>query len=178
MLAEPVSLSIAALAPRIDACELCATPGEPLRAAVTVRRTRGSAVSLAACDRCAAAMRRVLAVAGGGPATVSDAWIEATDQPGVVSPSDTVSDLVGSAVLVHEFAEPFVGHDGLTCTARAWGQARADGMWIGWLTFVARGGTIIRKTPRETSQSTREHLAYWASGLQPSYLEGAYQRAT
>jgi len=178
MLMDPVSVSIAALAPRIDSCELCATSGEALRATVTVRHGRGGAVSMAACDRCAAAMRRVLAVAGGARAQVTDAWFGVANVPETASSGDTFSDLVGSAVLILEFAEPVIGPDGLTYAARAWGQARADGTWIGWLTFVARGGEVVLKTPRETSQSSREHLLYWASGVQPSYLEGAFRRAT
>ena len=174
-------VSIAALAPRVDACELCATPDETLRATVTVRHAGGGAVSMAACDRCAAAMRRVLAVAGGAPALVSADRVGAATASSATETStaaEALSELVGSAVLILEFAEPVTGPDGLTYAARAWGQARADGTWIGWLTFVARGGQVVRKTPRETTQSSREHLLYWATGVQPSYLEGAFQRAT
>ena len=46
-------------------CELCATGGEVLRTSVVVRHERGGTVVLAACDRCSAAVRRLIALAGG-----------------------------------------------------------------------------------------------------------------
>jgi hypothetical protein len=33
------------------------------------------------------------------------------------------------------------------------------------------------QTERETTQSSAEQVAYWASGLEPTYLEGALARA-
>ena len=53
-----------------------------------------------------------------------------------------------------------------------------DGTWIGWLTFVGIDDAVVRKTPRETSQSSLDHLQYWATGLQASYFEGAFARSS
>jgi hypothetical protein len=35
----------------------------------------------------------------------------------------------------------------------------------------------VRRSPVETTQPNREALAYWASGIEPVYLEGALERA-
>lgn len=55
------------------------------------------------------------------------------------------------------------------------GVQRDDGTWAGRIVFA--DGTTIRVTDRETSQPNREALAYWASGLELVYLEGALGRA-
>jgi hypothetical protein len=188
---DPTTLSIAALTPRVDVCELCSVGPETLRIAVHVRHARGGAIAFAGCDRCAAAMRRVIAAAGGatssGPThlTLVAPEFEAMPvmaaegdlPPGALTPGDLAPDSVGGPVLVHDFLEPFVAVDGRTYVVRAYGQARADGTWIGWLTFVAADGQAVKRTARETTQSSRDHLAYWASGLQQSYLDGAFNRA-
>jgi len=51
-----------------------------------------------------------------------------------------------------------------------------DGLWVGWIEFVAAHGPLVR-TPRETEQPNRAALVYWAEGLSAAYLEGALQRA-
>jgi hypothetical protein len=38
------------------------------------------------------------------------------------------------------------------------------------------GGPALR-TGRETTQPNRDAVAYWASGLEPVYFEGAFVRA-
>jgi hypothetical protein len=96
--------------------------------------------------------------------------------PIALTPGDLAPDSVGAPVLVHDFLEPFVAADGQTYVVRAYGQERADGTWIGWLTFVAADGQTVKRTARETTQSSRDQLAYWASGLQQSYFEGAFNR--
>ena len=67
---------------------------------------------------------------------------------------------------------------GTSYEAAVYGAAREDGTWEGWIEFrpAARSGPA-RRTGRETSQPNREALAYWASGLEPVYLEGAFARA-
>ena len=62
--------------------------------------------------------------------------------------------------------------------ARAVGRQAADGMWEGWMEFVpvAEGGEVIVGGV-ESRQPEREHLAYWASGLTPVFLDGAFERA-
>jgi hypothetical protein len=61
--------------------------------------------------------------------------------------------------------------------ARAWGRECADGHWEGWLEFIPLGGSDVLRTSRETTQPNRNDTAYWASGLEPVYLEGALRRA-
>ena len=58
-------------------------------------------------------------------------------------------------------------------------QAMAEqhgNVWIGWLEFTPDIGDTLR-TGEETSQPDRQAVVYWASGLQPIYLEGALRRA-
>jgi hypothetical protein len=52
-----------------------------------------------------------------------------------------------------------------------------SGTWAGWIEFRATGGQGTLRTGRETTQSTAADVAYWATGLQPTYLEGAFARA-
>jgi hypothetical protein len=80
---------------------------------------------------------------------------------------------------IHEYATVVADADGHTYRARAMGRQR-DGrtVWEGWLEFSpAAGGGIVRRSPIETTQPNREALAYWASGVEPVYLEGALARA-
>lgn len=66
------------------------------------------------------------------------------------------------------------GEDYVAC---AFGEERMDGNWVGWLEFRSASGTV-RRTGRETTQPNRVTLEYWASGLEPVYLEGALARAS
>src|SRR5437879_1710341 len=167
------------LTPRVDVCELCSTGGEMLRASVLVWHPRGGAIQVAVCDRCTAAVRRLIALAGaagsGGPAQI---LVRTELSPAVQDVESVVADLVGEPALIHEFTDAFRAEDGQLYTVRVWGQGRADGTWIGWLEFVAQKSGATRRTPRETTQSNREDLYYWATGVQPSYLSGAFNRAS
>ena len=178
MLTDPVSLSIAPVSARVDTCELCASGPESLRSWIVVRHARGGTVQLAACDRCTAAVRRIIAVAGGA-STSGPAQLVARTEPAPPAASVELAavDLMATPALVHTFSDPFRAEDGTTYTVRVVGQGRSDGTWIGWLEFVGDDGHIARRTARETTQSSQEHLAYWATGLQPSYFEGAFSRA-
>ena len=69
------------------------------------------------------------------------------------------------------------GSDGTAYTVQVYGQPRDDGMWVGWLTFIAMGTGRRLHTARETTQPNRDALIYWATGLEPVYLEGAFGRA-
>jgi len=42
---------------------------------------------------------------------------------------------------------------------------------------VAPRSAAVLTTERETTQPSREALLYWATGLEPIYLEGAFARA-
>jgi hypothetical protein len=81
--------------------------------------------------------------------------------------------------LIQEFASAIADADGHGYTARAVGrQRKGQTVWEGWLEFAPLGGRgIVRRSPVETTQPNRDALAYWASGLEPVYLEGALERA-
>jgi hypothetical protein len=70
-----------------------------------------------------------------------------------------------------------LNNNGVTYTVFALG-ARRGGTWEGWLEFRPdKNGIPILRTDRETTQPDRDALAYWASGLEPLYFEGAFARA-
>jgi len=81
--------------------------------------------------------------------------------------------------LIHEFVSQIADADGHAYTARAVGrQRKGRTVWEGWLEFAPIGGRgIVRRSQIETTQPNREALAYWASGIEPVYLEGALERA-
>jgi hypothetical protein len=81
--------------------------------------------------------------------------------------------------LIHEFADQVKGPDGTVYAVSVYGQPRTDGTWEGWLEFqpVGFAAATARRTGRETSQPNRGALAYWASGVEPVYLDGAFARA-
>jgi hypothetical protein len=81
-------------------------------------------------------------------------------------------------VLIHTFTRAVRDRDGHTYVARVLGRERAGGMWEGWLEFRPKStGILVRRSPIETTQTDRKALRYWASGLEPVYLEGALERA-
>jgi hypothetical protein len=71
----------------------------------------------------------------------------------------------------------FVSSDGARYIVRLYGDQRADGTWIGWIEFEAMDSGVTLRTGRETTQSNQEQLTYWASGLEPTYFDGAFARA-
>jgi hypothetical protein len=81
------------------------------------------------------------------------------------------------AELIHEFTTEVQDAAGVHYRVLAYGEQRADGTWIGWLVFVPSGAETVLRTDQETVQSNRGFLEYWASGLEPVYLEGALGRA-
>lgn len=80
-----------------------------------------------------------------------------------------------SVIQVHRFHAGFVG-EGRHWTVYALGGRRDDDRWIGWLEFVDASGET-RATGRETTQTSFDALVYWATGIEPTYLEGAFTRA-
>ena len=76
---------------------------------------------------------------------------------------------VAVADLVHEFAKPVNQYK-----VRAFAEKRGN-VWIGWLEFKGGGKTL--KTGEETSQPDKKAVEYWATGLEPVFLEGALKRA-
>jgi hypothetical protein len=79
--------------------------------------------------------------------------------------------------LIQEFTSEVRDGPGSRYTARVRGDTDSTGHWQGWLEFLPRDGGPALQTGRETTQSTKEHLRYWASGLSPTYLEAALRRA-
>jgi hypothetical protein len=83
------------------------------------------------------------------------------------------------AELVHE--RPLLITDGAGMVfdlIRVYAEPQAaTGMWEGVIEFVAADGGSTVRTPRETTQSTVAAVAYWATGLEPIYFEGALDRA-
>jgi hypothetical protein len=65
---------------------------------------------------------------------------------------------------------------GVSYTAQVVGR-RDRHMWEGWIEFEPSDDGEVLRTPRETTQPDRDALVYWATGLSPTYLEGALRRA-
>jgi hypothetical protein len=80
------------------------------------------------------------------------------------------------AELIQTYAEVVRDSRGEEFAASAHGEERADGKWEGWIEFRSPSGDV-RRTGRETTQPDRDALRYWASGLEPLYLDGAFARA-
>ncbi len=82
------------------------------------------------------------------------------------------------AELIHEHVTHVRAPEGPTFIARTYGEQRSDGTWVGWLEFSPTDDQILKlRTDRETSQPNRRALEYWSSGLEPVYLQGAFERA-
>ena len=82
------------------------------------------------------------------------------------------------AELILEHSTPVKSPGGKTFVARTYGEERSDGTWVGWIEFTPVGDRgLTRVTDRETSQPNKVALDYWASGLEPIYLDGAFERA-
>lgn len=61
--------------------------------------------------------------------------------------------------------------------SRAYMARQPGGLWEAWLAFISLRTGAVLTTDRETTQSTREHVLYWATGLGRTYLQGALGRA-
>ena len=82
------------------------------------------------------------------------------------------------AELLQEYATVMTGSDDTTYIVLSFGEERADGTWIGWLEFRPTDPTKpTLRTDQETSQPNRTAVEYWATGLEPVYFEGAFERA-
>lgn len=90
-------------------------------------------------------------------------WDPSSSTPHLIRQhNDRVQDTLGSLYEVFIYGEP-----------------RLDGTWEGWLEFVPLDSTLpSRRTERETTQPDLASLEYWATGLEPLYLAGAFERAT
>jgi hypothetical protein len=81
------------------------------------------------------------------------------------------------AELIQQYKEP-IEKGGVKYLVRAYGEPRSASLWSGWLEFHPVEDTLpVLRTGQETSQPDRGALAYWASGLEELYFDGAFQRA-
>lgn len=81
------------------------------------------------------------------------------------------------AEVLMKFAPPLTDDTGITFTVQVCGRVGEDRLWEGWIEFAPQDGGTPLRTPRETKQSDRNDIEYWASGLTVAYLEGALARA-
>jgi hypothetical protein len=80
--------------------------------------------------------------------------------------------------LLQEYTTVLVGSDGTTYRVSSYGDERLDRTWIGWIEFHPTDASKpALKTDQETSQPNLWDLEYWATGLEPVYFEGAFERA-
>lgn len=157
------------------ACELCISEAAVPSTLVVIQHPRGGMVQLAACDWCVHAIRRLSAAAGGSAAF---ALSEASGPPPMVLHTTLRRPRpAGPAILIAELSQQIQDAAQTNYRVQVLGRGWADGTWEGWLEFLGVGTGVILRTGRETTQSKREDLAYWASGLEPSYIQGAFARA-
>jgi hypothetical protein len=87
------------------------------------------------------------------------------------------------ADLIHVHSARVRGPGGEVFESRIYGEPERGGTWKGWLEFrpvAERADSVapkVLRTDRETTQPNRAALDYWAGGLEPIYLEGAFDRA-
>jgi len=80
--------------------------------------------------------------------------------------------------LIQRFEPKLHDEAGVAYNIAAWGKETIQGTWEGWLEFYPTGNSnLILRTKRETTQPNRAAVQYWASGLEPLYFEGAFERA-
>ncbi|HEY8149240.1 MAG TPA: hypothetical protein VIK51_10085 [Vicinamibacteria bacterium] len=82
------------------------------------------------------------------------------------------------AELVHEREITLKGSNGKTYDrALVYAEPNGRTTWAGFIEFVPAKGDRAVRTEHETTQSNIEGVAYWGTGLEPVYLEGALSRA-
>lgn len=82
------------------------------------------------------------------------------------------------AEILVEYESILRGNDGTDWVARSAGRQASDQMWEGWIEFSpVSGPRPPLRSPCESRQPNRADLVYWATGLTPVYLEGAFARA-
>jgi len=172
---EAAEVSLMTGLPGATACELCTAASVRPTLWLLLQHPRGGSVLLAACEWCVQAIRRLSAATGGRV-------VLAVSEPAGRPPSALRSVPCGPRpaslpVLILELMQEVQAADGTPYVVRVYGQQRTDGTWEGWLEFVAVGAAVVLRTDRETTQSSREDLTYWATGLRPVYVQGAFARA-
>jgi hypothetical protein len=80
--------------------------------------------------------------------------------------------------LVHEHIIHLVDAAGTPYDrALVYADPESDGTWRGFLEFVSTDGEQVVQTGDETTQVSLRDVADWAAGLEPVYIEGAFERA-
>ncbi|PYQ48921.1 MAG: hypothetical protein DMF78_19945 [Acidobacteria bacterium] len=80
--------------------------------------------------------------------------------------------------LIHQRVVELIDRQGTVYDrARVYAERQSRGTWAAWVEFVSAKRDKVLQTDRETTQSTLEGVAYWATGLEPIYFEGAFDRA-
>lgn len=80
----------------------------------------------------------------------------------------------------HLFLQPkdvTVEVDGTQWVPLIFGAERSDGTWEAWIEFRRVDDGRTRATGRETTQPNRRAVEYWATGLEPVFYEGAFDRS-
>jgi hypothetical protein len=78
---------------------------------------------------------------------------------------------------VHEYLTLVRTGSGETYLPRVYADRQPSGLWEAWFVFFPLSSGRALPTDRETTQSKREDIVYWATGITPAYLEGALTRA-
>ena len=78
--------------------------------------------------------------------------------------------------VVREFEQIFWDGDA-RYRARVMAAPYRDKTWQGWIEFIPVGKGTPCRTEWETVQPDRHAVVYWAEGLEPLYLDGAFERA-
>lgn len=178
MVSEPAQVAVMPGSGAPGACDLCATSARSLVSTVWVEHARGGSVRFEACERCTAAIRRLAAATGGPARLVVAPEAGSAHAPAAAGGRETrATPGVAAGELIQERAERIEDGAGSSYVVRVFGRPRADGTWIGWVEFAPLAGGSILRTGAETTQSSRDQVTYWASGLEPLYFEGAFRRA-
>lgn len=83
-----------------------------------------------------------------------------------------------TARLIRQHTERVQDASGNLYDVFIYGEPRLDGTWEGWIEFIPVNRALAsRRTDRETTQPDLSALEYWATGLEPLYLTGAFERA-
>ena len=82
------------------------------------------------------------------------------------------------AEVIHESSVRVISRDGASYRPVIVGEQQPDGAWHGWIEFHPTAGGSSIRTGRETTQISRGALDYWATGLEATYFEGAFDRAS
>ena len=178
MLHEEAQVSIVAWPAALGECELCTTQSVELASAAVIQHPRGGRVELAACEPCVFALRRIAAAAGGRARFNLTPRVSRSHAEETVRPRRRTAVSDDSPELIQEFEAHLQDVDGTEYVASVLGRPRPDGNWEGWIEFASIDGDTVLRTQRETTQSSRESLLYWASGLEPTYLQGSFERAS